>query len=98
METKLSSLNLDIDRVLVQLIIPGLTATFPWTIILLDNFPNEKIFLLKNLPVLITIITILSLISGLFLENIGSTIEVKHFDKKNNENKKEFPEYEEIWY
>ena len=80
---KLSSLNLDFDRVLIQLIIPGLTAIFPWVILFLNFHIYEKTFLIQNLSLLITLVTITSLITGLALENLGSHFEVRYYDKKN---------------
>ncbi len=91
---KISSLNLDFDRVLIQLIIPGLAAFFPWAIIFLNSHHFERDFLFKNLTLLITILSILSLIVGIILENLGSIIEVHFYDKKNGI---EFPNYMDIW-
>jgi hypothetical protein len=83
---KLSSLNLDFDRVLIQLIIPGLFAIMPWFIIFLNHSPFEADFLFGNPPLLVTLIALLSLVAGLLLENFGSRIEVMFFDKKNIKN------------
>lgn len=91
---KLTSLGLTFDRVLIQLIIPGMVAVFPYFIIYLNHFPTDKEFLLKNPTILLTALTILSLIAGIILENIGSTIEVKWYDKKN---KKADSNYYIIW-
>jgi hypothetical protein len=91
---KLTSLGLNFDRVLIQLIIPGMVAVFPYFIIYLDNFAEDKNFLLKNPTILVTALTILSLIVGIILENIGSTIEVKWYDKKNE---KKFTDYIGTW-
>lgn len=91
---KLTSLGLTFDRVLIQLIIPGMVAVFPYFFIYLNHFPFDKEFLLKNPTILMTTLTILSLIAGIILENIGSIIEVKCYDKKNES---KFPNYSEIW-
>lgn len=91
---KLSSLNLDFDRVLIQLIIPGLTAVFPWAILFFNHHHVERDLLCNNMPIMVTIITILSLISGIILENFGGLIEVCFYDKKNS---KTDPNYLEIW-
>jgi hypothetical protein len=91
---KISSLNLDIDRVLLQLIIPGLTATFPWLIIFTNHHQKDLKLILENSSLLVTIVVIVSLVAGIILENIGSQIEVNHYDKKN---KKKDNEYIKIW-
>ena len=83
---KLTSLGVAFDRVLIQLIIPGMVSIFPYFVIYLNNFSAVKYFLLKNPTILVTTLTILSLIVGIFLENIGSLIEVKYYDKKNTKN------------
>jgi hypothetical protein len=91
---KLTSLGLSFDRVLIQLIIPGMVSLTPYFILILKNNPAYKAYLLDNPTILISTFTILSLIVGIILENIGSWIEVKHFDKKNE---KIFIEYNNIW-
>lgn len=60
-----------------------MTSVFPFFIIFLNHFPDDKIFLFKNPSLLVTVITILSLIARIILENIGSLVEVRCFDKKN---------------
>ena len=94
---KISSLNLDFDRVLIQLIIPGLTGVFPFLIIFLNHYHFERDFLYKNLTLFIPLISILSLIMGIVLENIGSYVEVKYYDEKNKKNEKIDPNYEDTW-
>lgn len=92
---KLNSLNLDFDRVLIQLIIPGFISIFPWIILFLNHHDNERFLAYANLSIFITLIAIISLIAGIVLENIGSRIEVHCYDKWNL---KEDPEYHNIWY
>ncbi len=59
------------------------------------HFHNaEKDFLFKNIAHFSTILTILSIITGLLIENIGSRIEVSIYDKKN---RKEDPDYIKTW-
>ncbi len=91
---KLSSLNLDFDRVLIQLVIPGLTSCFPWIIFFLNTHHFERDYLLKNLTLLITITTIISLIAGIILENLGSLVEKHFYDVRN---KKSDPQFFVIW-
>lgn len=94
MENKLSSLGLTFDRVLIQLIIPGLVASFPFIIIFLNHYPFEKKLLLDNPALLLPFVGAIALISGIILENAGSLLEVNIYDKQN---KKKFERYEEIW-
>lgn len=91
---KLTSLGLTFDRVLIQLIIPGMVSIFPYFVIYLYHFPSDKEFLFKNPTIIITTITILSLIVGIIFENIGGMIEVKCYDKKNAS---KFADYNETW-
>lgn len=91
---KLTSLGLTFDRVLIQLIIPGMISVFPFFVIYLYHFPSDRDFLFKNPTILVTIITILSLIIGIIWENIGSIIETKCYDKKNA---RKFADYNETW-
>lgn len=86
MSDKLNSLNLSFDRVLIQLIIPGMIATFPFCIIIHRNLPKEIKDLFVNDSINFTAILIVSLVAGMILENFGSLIEVKIFDKLNAKN------------
>lgn len=91
---KLTSLNLSFDRVLIQLVIPGVIAIFPWFIFFLNAHPHAKSYLHSNTNVTILAIIFLSLITGLVLENIGGRIEVMWLDERN---KKNYVKYEETW-
>jgi hypothetical protein len=91
---KLTSLGLSFDRVLIQLIIPGMVTLFPYLIIYFIYFPSNKDIILKYPSLFITPIVILSLIIGIFLENIGSIIEVNYYDKKNA---KKYKNYTKTW-
>lgn len=91
---KISSLNLDFDRVLIQLIIPGLTATFPWLIIFLNHHKEDCKYILDNISLLVTISVLISLVTGIIFENIGSFIEVHLYDKRNSKND---PNYLRTW-
>lgn len=91
---KLSSLNLDFDRVLIQLIIPGFIAVFPWIIIFLNHHDHERFIAYDNITIMISLIAIISLIIGTSLENIGSRIEIGLYDRWNL---KADTEYNNIW-
>lgn len=91
---KLTSLNLSFDRVLIQLVIPGLIAIFPWFIFFLNVHAHAKSYLHSNTNVTILAIIFLSLITGLIIENMGGRLEVWWLDKRN---KKKYKNYGDIW-
>lgn len=92
---KLTTLNLTFDRVLIQLIIPGLIACFPYLLIFFEVQPAILQFFLNNGVTLIaTLVILMSLISGIVLENFGSRIEVHYYDEKQM---KVDEEYLDIW-
>lgn len=91
---KLTSLNLTLDRVIIQLVIPGLVAFLPWFIFFINHHVSLNNYLSQNAPITITTVTVVSLIVGLFLENFGGRIEILWFDRMNL---KSDPEYKIIW-
>lgn len=91
---KLSSLNFTFDKVLLQIVIPGLIAIFPWFLLFIHSHPNAKNYLIANPSIIITTLIFLSLIAGTILENLGGRFEVLYLDYKNS---KKDSEYEEIW-
>lgn len=89
----LKNISLDVNRIILQLFIPGFFAIAPY-IVLYSNRFNYSI----NCDGYIgTIIFILSLACGLILEDFGSVIESECWDKiniRNNPNcEKEWDEY-----
>lgn len=91
---KQSLFKLDFNKVLIQLITPGLVAIFPYIILYLRFDYNTKFYCFENISILITAITILSLVAGLLIENIGSIVEVLCFD---TEHKKKDAKFEDSW-
>ena len=92
---KLTTLNLTFDRVLIQLIIPGLLACFPYLLLFFEVQPAILAFFLSNGVTLIaTLVILLSLISGIILENLGSRIEVHYYDERQLKNDSE---YLDVW-
>lgn len=77
---KLTSLNLSFDRILIQIIVPGLTAIFPYFLLFLNHHPKAKDYFYNNQSVTITAITLISLIAGMLLENFGGRFEVCYLD------------------
>lgn len=91
---KLTSLGLQFDRILIQILVPGLVCIIPYFLIFLNQFQSETAFLVDNPNVLIFLVTIVGVIAGFILENIGSMIEVYVYDPIN---KKKFEDYESTW-
>jgi hypothetical protein len=80
---KLSAVNLTFDKLLITVLIPGLVAIFPYLLLIYNLYPDFYGSITSNYTYVITLVTILSLIFGLIIENIGSRIEVEVFDKVN---------------
>src|SRR5687768_2263434 len=91
---KVSSLNLSFDRVVLQLVVPGLIASFPFFILFHNHFQNEYAYLETNDTLLVTTMTFIALLAGFTAENIGSHIEVLFYDPKH---RKKMPGYWETW-
>ena len=90
----LKEIKFDIDRILLQLLIPGLFACLPFFLIFLNGFPNAKIYFEKSDGMTTLCLFILSITVGLILEDIGSVIETKICDRIN---KKKYCKHEEEW-
>ena len=92
---KLTSLNLTFDRVLIQLITPGLLASFPFILLFFDARPDVRDFFLEDSKgLLVTSVVLVALVMGIILENIGSRIEVNIYDNKLASAKRD---YFETW-
>lgn len=82
---KLTSLNLSFDRVVIQLIIPGMIACYPFFILYFHFIPEAfKILLEDEVLSFILVFTFVSLVLGIIIENLGSRIEVRFYDRKQN--------------
>lgn len=94
---KLTSVHLTFDKVLITILVPGITACFPFIMILFKEYTSLKTFFDdSNISVLIAFCTICALITGLILENIGGRIEVLIYDPIHK--KQSYGEnYVEIW-
>jgi hypothetical protein len=92
---KLTSLNLTFDRVLIQLITPGLLASLPFILLFFDARPDVRDFFLQDSKgLLVTSIVVVALVMGIILENIGSRIEVNIYDNRLAHQRKD---YFETW-
>jgi len=78
----LKSIKLDIDRILLQLLIPGIFAGLPFFLIFLNTYPDAMIIFKKSEGMCTTVLFIISITIGLFLEDLGAIIEYR-FDKRN---------------
>ena len=92
---KLTSLNLTFDRVLIQLVTPGLLTSFPFMLLFFDARPDVAHFFLQDSRgLLVTSVVLVGLVMGIILENIGSRIEVNIYDNLLSLRKKD---YFETW-
>ena len=87
---KLTTLNLTWDRVLIQLIVPGLLTSFPYLILFFEQRPDIRDFFLGDAKTLfVTFVALVSLVTGIILEDFGSRIEAHYYDwrhkRKDNE-------------
>jgi len=88
---KLSTLNLTFDRVIIQLVTPGLIASYPYILLFFQARPDCEDFFLSNKDgLLIAFLIIIGLIVGLLLENIGSRIEVHYYDERQKKEDRKF--------
>lgn len=65
---KLTSLNLDFNKILIQIVIPGIVASTPYVYIYLYYHVNAKEYLYKNPTSLTLLLTIISLIVGMIMK------------------------------
>lgn len=91
---KITSLNFSFDRVLLQLVIPGLIAVFPWFLLFIDTHIHAKEYFQHNTNMTIITVIFISLIVGIILENFGGRLEVKVLDEWNRKKDKT---YDQIW-
>lgn len=92
---KLTSLNLTFDRVLIQLVTPGLITSFPFILLFFDARPDVATFFVQDSKgLLVTAVALVGLVMGIILENIGSRIEVNIYDNLLAQRKRD---YFETW-
>jgi hypothetical protein len=90
---KLTTLNLSFDRILIQLVTPGLLASFPFILLFFNARPDvAEFFLQDSKGLLVTSIALVALIMGIILENLGSRIEVNIYDNLLSLRRKEYLE------
>jgi hypothetical protein len=92
---KLTTLNLSFDRIIIQLVIPGLIAGFPYVLLFFkERSDAQEFFLTDSNGLFVAFLIVTGLIVGLLLENIGSRIELHLYDWKQ---KKTDPSFDETW-
>jgi hypothetical protein len=92
---KLTTLNLTWDRVLFQIIVPGLLASFPYLMLFFEQKPDILEFFLGDAKTLfVTFVALLSILPGMILENFGSIIEAHYYDRRH---KKKDNKYMTTW-
>ena len=90
----LKELKLDIDRIVLQLFIPGFFALLPYSIIFFRKFPDVNNYLSKSDGLTSALIILLAITTGLILEDFGSLIEKEVWDKMN---RSKFPNMDLEW-
>lgn len=78
----LKNIKFDVNRILLQLFIPGIFAAVPFFLIAINGNDSCREYFSKSEGMSTTILIILALTIGLILEDLGSLIEY-WFDKKN---------------
>ena len=91
---KLTTLGLSADRVIIQVIIPGMLFNLPYAVLFLEKYPETKQFFIINPTIMLTAYSVSSLITGMLIENFGSLIEARFYDRIND---REFKNYNDIW-
>lgn len=86
----LKNISLDVNRIILQLLIPGIFALYPYILLFANRFNNLSI----SDGYLGAIIFILSVSAGLVIEDFASQIESECWDKQNDS---KFPERENEW-
>jgi hypothetical protein len=71
----LKNIQLEGNRIIVLILIPGLFAISPFFVLLIQNYPEVKGYLVRSDIMTTLTLFILSIPTGLILEDIGSRIE-----------------------
>ena len=80
---KLTGLNLRFDKVVMQFIVPGFIALFPFLIIISKSINELDNFLVEHETISIFIYIFVFLIGGILIESGGSYIEYYVYDKRH---------------
>jgi hypothetical protein len=77
-----SAFGSEIFRPLATIVIPGAMAISAWFVVLLQRFPSFRNIAEANHTETALLLALASIASGLLVEDIGSRIESRWFDKK----------------
>jgi hypothetical protein len=99
MET-LKGLKLDVNRIILELFIPGIFSVLPLFFLFINKFPEARQYFSQSEGMASLTLFILSLTAGLILEDLGSLFEANILDtvnlKKYPNHFKEWEEYLEL--
>lgn len=91
----------EIFRPLVTLVIPGAVALAPYILVVSYYFPQVVTFWNEHPSAFVAILVVCVVATGLFLENLGSTIEWNVFDeildRRDSSHKSDWEEYLQLW-
>ncbi len=99
MET-IKGLKLDVNRIILELFIPGIFSVLPLFFLFINKFPAAREYFSQSEGMASLTLVILSLTAGLILEDLGSLFEAHILDsinlKKYPNHFKEWEEYLEL--
>jgi hypothetical protein len=90
----LKDLKLDVNRIILELFVPGIFSVFPFFILFINKVPSVNKYFSNSDGMATIALFILSITVGLILEDIGSNIEVYILDCINL---KKFPNHKIEW-
>jgi hypothetical protein len=85
----LKSIKFDIDRIILQLVIPGLFSALPFFLLFINSHADVKEYFIKSEGICSAAIFIIALTFGLILEDLGSWVEDMIFDFYHRKYEKE---------
>jgi hypothetical protein len=96
----LKDLKLDVNRIILELFIPGIFSVLPFFILFINKVPSANKYFSNSEGMATLTLFILSIAAGLILEDIGSNIELYFWDrinlKKYSNHKIEWEQYLEL--
>lgn len=91
-----SAFGSEVFRPLATIVIPGAIAISSWFVVLLRKFPSFRTLVESNHTETTLLLVLASIACGLLVEDIGSRIESRRFDKKLV-TKASFSQHREDW-
>lgn len=90
----LKDLKLDVNRIILELFVPGIFSVLPFFILFINKVPPANKYFSNSEGMATLVLFILSITVGLILEDIGSNIELYIWDCINL---KKFPNHKNEW-